>query len=315
MAANTYRVLACADDLGTEAETDETNNCLASAGTIDVRAADLVITSLTNPPLSSAPGGSFSITDTIRNQGNANATLSLTRYYLSLDNRRSAGDRVLLGGRSISLLAPGVASNGTALVSIPPSVPSGVYFLLACADDVNTVLESSEGNNCRPSTGLMKVASSTGTFELSPTEATIHVGGRLTYHVVWTVPEPLTWRDLETVDLRIRDDADTILWIRFDEARNTLAVFDPSTGAFSDAVTPGTAQRLQTRFATLYLRQSSVIGSGPTGPFVTLHLNTSFKRAAAGRTYVVEVAATDDLGHRDDFVQAGTIRVTRDGSQ
>jgi hypothetical protein len=36
----------------------------------------------------------------------------------------------------------------------------------------------------------------------------------------------------------------------------------------------------------------------------------SFKPPAAGHTLVVEVAATNDLGDRDDFFQAGTVTVT-----
>jgi hypothetical protein len=43
---------------------------------------------------------------------------------------------------------------------------------------------------------------------------------------------------------------------------------------------------------------------------VTLNLALSFKPSAAGRTFRVEVAASDDAFHEDPFVVAGTLRVT-----
>jgi len=61
---------------------------------------------------------------------------------------------------------------------------------------------------------------------------------------------------------------------------------------------------LQTPQATLYLAETSVVGSGPTGPSVTLNLSLSFKPQTAGRTFTVEVAATDDLGNQDGFAPA-----------
>jgi hypothetical protein len=67
---------------------------------------------------------------------------------------------------------------------------------------------------------------------------------------------------------------------------------------------------LASESAELHLSESSVTGSGPTGQSVTLNLSLSFGPQAAGRTYAVEVAAADDLGNEDDFVQAGTLTVT-----
>lgn len=58
------------------------------------------------------------------------------------------------------------------------------------------------------------------------------------------------------------------------------------------------------------MAETRAVGSGPTGPSVTLTLSLSFKRRAPGHTYLVEVAAADDLGNRDDFVQTGTLRGT-----
>ena len=56
------------------------------------------------------------------------------------------------------------------------------------------------------------------------------------------------------------------------------------------------------------VHDSSVQGSGPTGPSVTLTLDTSFKHRAAGRSYLVEVLATDSAGH-EQIEAAGTLTV------
>jgi hypothetical protein len=127
----------------------------------------------------------------------------------------------------------------------------------------------------------------------------------LNYAFTWTVPDPLTWHDLESVQLRIRDDAGIILWICFDEAGNTFSLFNEATGRFGRGFAPGSTKRLQTWRATLHLSDTSVVpidsilGQGRTSPSVTLNLGLSFKPSAAGRTFLVEVSARDDHGNED----------------
>src|SRR4029077_1145345 len=63
---NSYFLLACADDQGRVAESNESNNCLAAAGTVTVARPDLAETAVTaNPPAPvRAPGTTFAVTDT-----------------------------------------------------------------------------------------------------------------------------------------------------------------------------------------------------------------------------------------------------------
>ena len=100
---NNYVVLACADDTLVVTETVETNNCLAASGVAAVRVtrADLTETSAFTTPAAPvrAPGTTFSITDTAKNVGAVASTLSTTRYYLSLNQTKGAGD-ILLTGRA-----------------------------------------------------------------------------------------------------------------------------------------------------------------------------------------------------------------------
>ncbi|PWU17547.1 MAG: serine protease [Candidatus Rokuibacteriota bacterium] len=118
---------------------------------------NLVQTSMTlNPPAPMlAPGRAFTVTDTVQNSGLAPAASSKTRYYLSLDGVKNAGDTLLTGTRSVPDLASGEASSGTVTVTIPAATPFNAYFLLACADDLEAVAETDEGDNCIASAGAV----------------------------------------------------------------------------------------------------------------------------------------------------------------
>ena len=148
----TYFLLACADDLATVAESDETNNCTASSTRVTVQLSNLTVTAVTNPPALIAQGGRFTVTDTTRNTSGVSVPVSTTRYYLSLDTAPSADDVLLIGARAVPALAALASSTGTAMVTLPGDIPVGTYFLLACADDLGVVIESAEIDNCRAST-------------------------------------------------------------------------------------------------------------------------------------------------------------------
>ena len=124
--------------------------------------ADLIITSLSDPPAIVRAANRFAVTDTVLNQGLAAAGHFLVRYYLSLDPAVGPGDRLLLGKRAVPSLAAGAASAGTAVVWIPLGTAPGTYYLLACADDTQVVAESDDGHNCRPATGRLEVSSRRG---------------------------------------------------------------------------------------------------------------------------------------------------------
>ena len=118
---------------------------------------DLVESALSNPPASAARGSRFSVSDTARNQGTASARSSTTRFYLSLDQERGAGDVLLSGSRSVRRLSVGATSSGSTRMRIPASTAAAVYYLLACADDTLLVQESNELNNCRASATAVQV--------------------------------------------------------------------------------------------------------------------------------------------------------------
>jgi len=154
---------------------------------------------------------------------------------------------------------------------------------------------------------------SVGTFELASAEAHFSVvrSPRQSYEFTWTVPAGQVWSDLDALDLRIGDEHDPVLWVRFNEADGTLALINPATGEVDPSGIADSQGRLQTPKAIVYLQESGVGSSGPTGQSVTLSLSLSFKPVVAGRAYLVEVRAVDDAGNEHDFEPAGTLTVGR----
>jgi hypothetical protein len=156
-AAGIYYLLACADDMESVFESNEANNCKASSTRVQVTAPDLVETFITNPPPLKKVGTTFPVTDTVKNQGNADAGPSVTRYYLSVDSVRGDEDILLTETRSVPGLAAGATSMDTVTVTIPSSTASQAYHLLACSDDTGSVAENDDTNNCIASSGTVQV--------------------------------------------------------------------------------------------------------------------------------------------------------------
>ena len=111
---------------------------------------DLVETAVSDPPAVVTLKDKFTVNDTARNQGTSAAAASTTRYWLSIDGVQKT---TLLGGggRNVPILNPGIDSAGSDLVTVPASARPRSYFLLACADDRNAIIEDDETNNCRAS--------------------------------------------------------------------------------------------------------------------------------------------------------------------
>jgi hypothetical protein len=147
-----------------------------------------------------------------------------------------------------------------------------------------------------------------GSAGVTPPAATVGVRERLTYQITWTVPPPLNWHDLASVELRLTDAEGIALWVQFNGTDETLALLNSEGRRVGPAFSPGRRGSLESSNAKVHLHDSSVQGSGPTGRSVTLTLDVSFKHRAAGRSYLVEVLATDRAGHEQIEV-AGTLTV------
>jgi hypothetical protein len=58
------------------------------------------------------------------------------------------GATIIAGTRTVPAINPATSAAGSVLVTIPSSTAAGVYLVLACADDANTVKETIETYNC-----------------------------------------------------------------------------------------------------------------------------------------------------------------------
>lgn len=146
-----------------------------------------------------------------------------------------------------------------------------------------------------------------GLAELTPFASVTRVGDPLPVTLSWT--HPVRWRDLDTVDLRLRGASGIVIWLRFDEAANTFAVVDPTNATPGPGFPPGQPGQLAGGPVTVLLDASRVRADGPDAPLVDLTFALSFAPEALGRTYTVEAAATDDSGDAQDFDDVGTISV------
>jgi len=140
----TYYVIACADYTDTVAETSYSNNCKASAA-MQVSGTDLIVSSFSVLTTAPASGGSLSVSDTTTNQGIGASGTSITGFYLSSDGKTLS---TLLKTRTVNALATG-ASNGpvTTTITLPTNL-SGTYYMIACANYSNAVVETNYSNNC-----------------------------------------------------------------------------------------------------------------------------------------------------------------------
>lgn len=229
-------------------------------------------------------------------------------------------------------------------VSIPAVSRFGAISVSICRDFLQepneTFFVDVSGPGTARGTGTIintQATFQTGNFQLSPADARVRAGDELLYTLVWTVPEGEAWRDLSAIDLRLRDGDHTALHLRWEEASNTFSLCrvgngrrdadgdgdsedDDSSGFRAgdvddrrlhcgQAELPGSDVVRGTGLAKFHVAESSVVGSGPSGAEVTLILPLSFTQRAAGRSFDVELAASDDLGHRDRFVKATEVRV------
>ena len=138
--AGTYYYGACVDAVSGESDTE--NNCSAAV-TVTVGAPDLVVDA---PAVSSSrptAGASFTLSATVRNQGNGPSVATTLRWYLSTDATVSTSDTEV-GADRVSTLSASRTSAESISLTAPSS--AGTYYYGACVESVSD--ESDTGNNC-----------------------------------------------------------------------------------------------------------------------------------------------------------------------
>ena len=150
--AGTYYYGACVDAV--TGESDTTNNCSSSVQ-VDVTeppppsTPDLTVGSPSVDDSSPETGGSFTLSATVTNSGDAQAAATTLRYYRSTDATISSSDTEV-GTDAVGVLS----ASGTSAESIGLTAPgsAGTYYYGACVDAVTG--ESSTTNNCSGSVTL-----------------------------------------------------------------------------------------------------------------------------------------------------------------
>ena len=229
-------------------------------------------------------------------------------------------------------IAPNVLTGTISVAIRGDQVPENAEtFFVDLSAPVNATIFDGTGQATIIDTTL-----STGGFDLTPAAAEARTGETVDYTLDWTVPDNLVWRNLKSLDFRLRDHHRTALWLRWDEASNRFSLCssvaghdnhaddddegDDRRGALARAgqqrrvvcgpgELPGTGAILATPFALVHMSQTAVVGSGPTGQRVTLKLSLQLLERSAGHTYRVGLAAADDFGNEDPFVRAATLVV------
>ncbi|MGE0813784.1 MAG: CARDB domain-containing protein [Vicinamibacterales bacterium] len=110
--------------------------------------ADLDVSTVMVLPATVARGATLSVTQVTRNIGSATAGASTTRYYLSRDGAKSSDDLLLSAETAVPSLVRNGSVTGPPATAVIPASASGVYRILACADDRAAVAEITDTNNC-----------------------------------------------------------------------------------------------------------------------------------------------------------------------
>ena len=139
-AAGTYYYGACVDAVTGESET--TNNCSSSVK-VTVATPDLVVVAPSVTDSTPDAGATFTLSATVRNDGDGSSAATTLRYYRSTDATITTSD-TQEGTDEVPALAP----SGTSTQSVSLTAPStpGTYYYGACVDAVTD--ESDTTNNC-----------------------------------------------------------------------------------------------------------------------------------------------------------------------
>ena len=142
----TYYFGACVDAVADELDT--ANNCSAGAEVTaqEPERPDLMVAAPSVTDSGPAAGATFTLSATVRNDGEGGSERTTLRYYGSRDARITTSDTEL-GTDGVAALA----ASGSASESVPLTAPStpGTHYYGACVDAVTE--ESNTTNNCSAS--------------------------------------------------------------------------------------------------------------------------------------------------------------------
>ena len=107
---------------------------------------DLSISTFSIPSTGPQNSALTPVSATVTNNGGATANNFNVRYYLSSDTVFDVGD-TLIDGCFITSLAVSSSTSCDLNIAIPTGIANGDWYIIASADDTNSVVESDESNN------------------------------------------------------------------------------------------------------------------------------------------------------------------------
>jgi hypothetical protein len=182
----TYYLVSKADSSNVITELNENNNTGATSAISITATGDMVIDSIKGPTsMGQGETGTFPVY--VRNAGSDPARPAKVKLWLSTDNTLSAGDSLLGTIDDTPLMTSGVKRTESVSVTIPATMPTGNYYVIAKVDADSTVYESAEGNNTfvRP-TQLTVTAPTTKdltVFSLVQSVTTVEIGQSYTWNL------------------------------------------------------------------------------------------------------------------------------------
>ncbi len=145
-------------------ERDESNNTVRSLAPVQVTNeasidADIVIEGVTFTPSTSSPGGTFSATVDLYNQGSQPTGSFICTMYLSSDMSLDIDDDPIVGSINVDDLPALGSRQLTAIMETDTGIKTGKYWVYAFCDSSGIVPEANEDNNIQKSESQLNVAS------------------------------------------------------------------------------------------------------------------------------------------------------------
>ena len=145
-------------------ERDESNNVVRSLAPIQVTDevtidADITVEKVAFAPSTSTPGGTFSATVDLYNQGSQPTGAFICTVYLSKDMSLDVDDDPVVGSINVDDLPALGSRQMTAIMETDTGVATGNYWVYAFCDSSGIVPEANEDNNIQKSEAQLVVAS------------------------------------------------------------------------------------------------------------------------------------------------------------
>ncbi len=128
---------------------------------INVPRADIIITALSTATTAIAPGSSFTVSNTVKNQGTASSGSFSVSFHLSTDTVYGGNDDIAFtANNTILSLNVGAISSKSITLTVPSTTAPGYYYICAYADVNSAIEEENENNNYFSTVSRIQVAPS-----------------------------------------------------------------------------------------------------------------------------------------------------------